>query len=194
MKLQILQPKESYFLHNLENLHDTFLCTAAQSENAFAAAFYAQCIESTYADGYETFLLDHSMSNCFQENLAQCNAFVLERFYKLAAIHHTIQVVQRRKKELCWEELAKHMQKVYAFRDNERHMADILYQCACISRSRFRALFARTTARYLFAQTELSPITLAFLMNFWYNSYQSFMASFINYVPFRVRLHTHAII
>lgn len=194
MKLHIPQLKETYLLQDLEQIHDTLLCATAQIENAFSAAFYAQCIESTYADGYETFLLDHSISNCFQENRAQCNAFVLERFYKLAAIHHTIQVVQRRKKELCWEDMANDMQKIFTFHENERHMADILYQCACISRSRFRALFARTTARYLFAQTELSPVTLAFLMNFWYNSYQSFMASFINYVPFRVRLHTHAII
>lgn len=190
----MLQSKETYLLQDLETIHDTLLHATPQLENTFAAAFYAQCIESTYADGYETFLLDHSMSNCFQENRTQCNIFVLERFYKLAAIHHTIQVVQRRKKELCWEEMADAMQQVYTFHENERHMADILYQCACISRSRFRALFARTTARYLFAQTELSPVTLAFLMNFWYNSYQSFMASFISYVPFRVRLHTHAII
>lgn len=194
MKLHIPQSKEIYLLQNLENIHDTLLQATAPLENSFFAAFYAQCIESTYADGYEIFLLDHSISNCFQENRAQCNAFVLERFYKLAAIHHTIQVVQRRKKELCWKHMANAMQTVYVFHENERHMADILYQCACISRSRFRALFARTTARYLFAQTELSPVTLAFLMNFWYNSYQSFMASFINYVPFRVRLQAHAII
>ena len=34
----------------------------------------------------------------------------------------------------------------------------------------------------------MTPQTLAFLLNFWYNSYSSFMASFVGYVPFHIRL------
>ena len=80
------------------------------------------------------------------------------------------------------------MARVYELDEKERQMADILYRCASLYQSGFADLFARTTARYFFHTLEMTPQTLAFLLNFWYNSYSSFMASFVGYVPFHIRL------
>ena len=87
-----------------------------------------------------------------------------------------------------WEEMSAAMARVYELDEKERQMADILYRCASLYQSGFADLFARTTARYLFHTIEMTPQTLAFLLNFWYNSYSSFMASFVGYVPFHIRL------
>ena len=149
---------------------------------------YMQCIESTIADGYEMFLLDFSRENYFRANVERLDLESGKRFFKLAGIHHTIRVVRRRKKQLDWEEMSAAMARVYELDEKERQMADILYRCASLYQSGFADLFARTTARYLFHTIEMTPQTLAFLLNFWYNSYSSFMASFVGYVPFHIRL------
>jgi len=69
----------------------------------------------------------------------------------------------------------------------ERDMAGLLYQCAASYQTGFQELFLKTTARYLFGDRELSGFSFAFIGNFWYNSYSSFMGSFTGYVPFHVR-------
>lgn len=171
----------------LEESREIFLERAYALDNLFYSGFYAQCVESTAADGWEMFFEDHSAANFFRENLDRLDIGAAQRFYKLAGIHHTIRVLRRRKKELKWEEMKEQMRRVYELDDMEMEMAQILYRCACLYQNRFPDLFSRTTARYLFHLTWLTPFLLAFLMNFWYNSYSSFMASYTGYVPFHVR-------
>lgn len=171
----------------LETAREEFLERAFALENLFYSGFYVQCIESTAADGYEMFFEDHSAANFFRENISLLDERGAQRFYKLAGIHHTIRVLRRRKKELRWEEMKEEMRRVYQLDEAEMEMAEILYRCACLYQNRFPDLFSRTTARYLFHLTWLTPFLLAFLMNFWYNSYSSFMASYTGYVPFHIR-------
>jgi hypothetical protein len=67
-------------------------------------------------------------------------------------------------------------------------MAELLYRCAMVYQTGFHDLFHKVTARYLFGDRELSGFSFAFIGNFWYNSYSSFMGSFTGYVPFHIRL------
>ena len=110
------------------------------------------------------------------------------RFFKLAAIHHTIRIVRRRKKELDWQEMKAVLTEIYELEQKEQDLAELLYQCAASYQSGFHELFHKTTARYLFGDRELSGFSFAFIGNFWYNSYSSFMGSFTGYVPFHIRL------
>lgn len=66
-------------------------------EDAFLRAFFAQCVESTAADAYEVFLETPLAYNYFRENLGRMDEKTLARFFKLAAIYHTIRTVRRRK-------------------------------------------------------------------------------------------------
>ena len=184
MQLHIRQKQDPVTLY-LEGQKESYLARAAQ-ETPFYEAYYMQCIESTVADGYEMFLLDFSRENYFRANVERLDLESGKRFFNLAGIHHTIRVVRRRKKQLDWEEMSAAMARVYELDEKERQMADILYRCASLYQSGFADLFARTTARYLFHTIEMTPQT--FLLNFWYNSYSSFMASFVGYVPFHIRL------
>ena len=67
-------------------------------------------------------------------------------------------------------------------------MTELLHCCAELYQSVFQELFHKTTARYLFGDKTLSGFSFAFIGNFWYNSYSSFMSSFTGYVPFHIRL------
>ena len=69
-------------------------------EDAFLRAFFAQCVESTAADAYEVFLETPLAYNYFRENLGRMDEKTLARFFKLAAIYHTIRTVRRRKSGL----------------------------------------------------------------------------------------------
>lgn len=157
-------------------------------EDAFLASFYAQCVESTAADAHEVFLETPLSFNYFRENLDRLDEEGVCRFFKLAAIHHTIRIVRRRKKELDWTLMKAALSEIYGLEEKERELAELLHQCASLYQSGFQELFHKTTARYLFGDRVLSGFSFAFIGNFWYNSYSSFMGSFTGYVPFHIRL------
>ena len=161
---------------------------ALAEDCAFYGAFYAQCVESTAADAHEVFLETPLAYNYFRENLHRLDCAGVLRFYKLAAIHHTIRIVRRRKKDLDWQEMKSAMEQVYEMNGQELEMAELLYGCSGLYRSGFYELFHKTTARYLFGDRILSGFSFAFIGNFWYNPYNGFMASFGGYVPFHVRM------
>ncbi|MDD3393863.1 MAG: hypothetical protein PHG19_04395 [Anaerotignum sp.] len=172
----------------LEECKLYFLERAYSIENQFYSAFYIQCAESTAADGYEAFLETPMEHNYFRSKLPRLNETVMIRFFKLAAIYHTIRMVRRRKKEISWEDIKKALFEAYDLTESEREMAEILQRCAFLYQAGFQDLFIKTTARYVFGDKVLSAFSFAFIGNFWYNSYSSFMGSFTGYVPFHVRM------
>ncbi len=172
----------------IEEAKEGLLEQAYREEDAFLASFYAQCIESTAADAYEMFLETPLSFNYFRDRLDILDKEGVYRFFRLAAIHHTIRIVRRWRKELVWECMYEAMARVYRLDEREAAMAGLLYQCAVGYQSGFHELFHKTTARYLFGDLVLNGFSFAFIGNFWYNSYSSFMGSFSGYVPFRVRM------
>ncbi len=165
-----------------------FLERAYNLENQFYSAFYVQCAESTGADCYEAFLETQMEHNYFRSNLNRLDETAMMRLYKLAAIHHTIRMVKRRKKEMLWANIKDAMFEAFDLTENEIQMANILQGCAFLYQTGFQELFIKTTARYVFGDKVLSAFSFAFIGNFWYNSYSSFMGSFVGYVPFHVRM------
>lgn len=172
----------------IEGEKERLLERAYHAENPFLAAFYAQCVESTAADAHEVFLETPLVFNYFRENLERLDRAAMMRFYKLAAIHHTIRIVRRRKKELDWDEMKAVMTEIYELEQKEQDLAELLHCCAVTYQTGFQELFHKTTARYIFGDRQLSGFSFAFIGNFWYNSYSSFMGSFTGYVPFHIRL------
>ena len=180
--------KENMVRFWVEKEKERLLERAYKEANPFLGAFYAQCAESTAADAHEVFLETRLAFNYFREKLEVLDEEMMKRFFKLAAIHHTIRIVRRRKKELDWQEMKAALTEIYQLEQREQDMAELLHQCAASYQTGFNELFHKTTARYLFGDRELSGFSFAFIGNFWYNSYSSFMGSFTGYVPFHIRL------
>lgn len=172
----------------IEEEKERLLVRAYDMENPFLSAFYVQCVESTAADAHEVFLETPLTFNYFREKLEQLDQESLQRFFKLAAIHHTIRIVRRRKKKLHWVEMKAALVEIYQLEQKEENLAELLYQCAARYQTGFHELFHKTTARYLFGDRVITGFSFAFIGNFWYNSYSSFMGSFTGYVPFHIRL------
>lgn len=153
----------------------------------FLGAFFAQCAESTAADAYEVFWETPLSYNYFRENRDRLDREGVARLFRLTAIHHGIRATRRRKKELDWAGMLVALAVVYGLDEREKKLAALLYDCAARYQTLFSALFGKVTARYLFGDRELSGFSFAFIGNFWYNSYSSFMGSFTGYVPFHIR-------
>ncbi len=186
----------NYLYKNKQNTIDLFfeeqkysyLFRAGELKNSFYCSFYEQCIESTVADAYEIFLETTTEHNYLQQNAKKLNREIAARFFRIMAIHHSIYMMRKKRRELYWEEMRQALFFVYDFSENEKKLADILYERACNHEDSFPALFAKTVAKYIFFSKTISPFSLAFIENFCYNSYNSFLASFTRYLSIKLRL------
>jgi hypothetical protein len=166
----------------------SYLFRAGELKNPFYASFYEQCIESTVADAYEIFLETNTENNYFQQQIKKLDKEAAARFFRIMAIHHSIYMMRKRRRELFWEEMRQALFFVYNFSENEKKLADVLYERACNHEVAFPVLFSKATARYLFYSKTISPFSLAFIENFCYNSYNSFLESFTRYLSIKMRL------
>lgn len=157
-------------------------------ENRFYSDFYVQCAESTAADVIENFLENRMEHNFFRAHMDKLDEAMLCRFFKLAGIHHTLRIMRRRQKEVSRDGLRAALFAVYQLNAQEQQMTEILECCIFNYQTGFQYLFHKITARYVFGSRALSPFSFAFIGNFWYNSYSSFMGAFCGYVPFHIRM------
>ena len=176
----------------LELYREVYLKRAYALENGFYQFFYTQCAESTTADGYEMFFELPLEYNYFYANRKLVTEETIARLFKMAGIHHTIRAVKRRRKDLEWGDMRIALCEVYDLNPQEQKMADVLAQYAFLCQTNFQDVLIKATVRYLFSQRELSAFYFAFIGNFWYNSYSSFMGALIGYIPFQVCLRKAA--
>lgn len=117
-----------------------------------------------------------------------------------------------------WESIKFHLYDIFSFSLSEIDMAEVLYSAisgnthdivssGCMgdvgefgefgsdykyisitNSNHFQSLIIKVTARYLFDNYYLDNFSFAFIGNFWYNSYNSFIGTFLCYVPFSVHL------
>ena len=184
--------KSDFIRKNIESQKDMYLERTRELRNSFFQAFFEQCIESTVADAYEIFLETKTEHNYFQKHIKELDEGCGQRFFKLMAIHHSIKMVRKKRKELQWGEMCQALGTVFNFTKTEGKLADILYGYACMQDSVFSFLFARVAAGYLFFSPKLNPFSVAFIENFCYNSYSNFMASFTKYLSVNLRLRKAA--
>ena len=182
------QKKQDIIKENIEEQKYFFLERAEKLENSFYEAFFEHSIENAVADAYEIFLETKTEYNYFEQQLNELNKEKGIRFLKLVAMYHSIRLSRIKRRKLRWREMKRNLYFVFQLNDTEKKLADALYSCAKSGESCFSDLFAKTTARYIFGSHSLSPFSLAFIENFCYNSFNSFMASFTKYLSVNMRL------
>ncbi len=180
--------KQDIIKENIEEQKYFFLERAEKLENSFYESFFEHSIENAVADAYEIFLEKKTEYNYFEQQLPTLDKEKGKRFLKLVAIYHSIRLSRIKRRKLRWREMKRNLYYVFQLNDTEKKLADVLYGCAKSGESCFSDLFAKTTARYVFGSLTLSPFSLAFIENFCYNSFNSFMASFTKYLSVNVRL------
>jgi len=173
---------------DMEQMKDGYMERTGEIKDSFYRSFFELCTESVLADMYEMFLETETESNYFRVHLWELNKENGSRFFKIMALHHAIKIVRKKRNQLDWLEMKQFLYFVYEFNEAEKQMAELLYICACEHESRFLNLFGKVVARYVFATKTLTPFSLAFIVNFCYNSYSSFLSTFTRYLSVTVRL------
>lgn len=172
----------------IEDQKTLFLEKVYRLENPFYLAFYEQSVESIVADGYEFFVELECEYNYFYENLWKLTNRRGQRFFKMMSMYHTIKILRKKRDKLRCEEMKQVLFSVFSFNETEKRLYELLYHCACQYEGEFQNLFNKALAKYIFGDDINNPFTLAFIQNFCYNSYNSFMRSFTRYVSLGRRL------
>lgn len=157
-------------------------------ENSFYLSFYELVVEFTVIDAYEFFIETNCHSNFFYEHLELMDKERGMRFFKIMAMYHTIKMLRKKRNDLNLNEMSKVMFLVYDFDEEEKKLFKLLYVCCVKFEKQFPPLFSKTLGKYLFGVDVVNPFTLAFIENFCYNSFNSFLSYFSKYISVNRRI------
>ena len=186
--LNVYKRKEQIVEQSVECHREYLLERTSHINNSFLSAFYEQAIESTVADSYEYFVENVSQNNVFYQNLKSMNKETGKRFLKMMSMYHSIKILRKKRNELQVEPMKEAMTYVFELNEAELRLFHLLYTCACQYPFQFEKMFAVSLYRYLYGKEISNPFVLAFIENFCYNSYQSFLLSFTRYITINRRL------
>ncbi len=174
--------------NTVENQKMDILKRVYKLENSFYLSFYELTAEFTVIDAYSFFLETDCQSNIFSRNIDIMDMERGMRFFKIMAMHHTIKMLRKRREELDPDDMAMCMFDVYDFDEEEKKLFNLLFICAVKFKEHFPSLFSKSLLRYLFAEETNNPFALAFIENFCYNSYKTFMGYLSKYISINRRI------
>ena len=184
----IYSGKNKIIASSVESQKDTILDKVYCLENSFYLSFYELVTEFTVIDAYEYFIEIDCHSNFFYENIDYMNEERGMRFFKIMAMYHTIKILRKKRNVLNPEDMCQTMFSIYNFDEEEKHLFKLLYVCAVKFEKQFPILFSRVLGKYLFGDDVDNPFTLAFIENFCYNSFNSFLSYFSKYISLNRRI------
>ena len=184
----IYSGKDKIIESAVESQKDSILDKVYSLENSFYLSFYELAAEFTVIDAYEFFVELDCHSNFFYDNIGLMDNERGRRFFKIMAMYHTIRMLRKKRDELDAEEMSQSMFFVYSFDEAEEKLFKLLYSCAVNFERQFPVLFARSLGKYLFGKDIDNPFTLAFVENFCYNSFNSFLSYLSKYISINRRI------
>lgn len=176
----------------IESFRVYFLENCYKLERSFNQDFFINCIESVTADLQEILLDTNTQHNFFLHYDSQEKELLIFRFYKLIAIHSTVCISAKQPEYIEWSDVKHQLFFIFQCSKEEIKIAEYLYHAITHNSYEFQISLIKITVFYLFELKILTDFYFAFLGNFWYNSYNNFIISFTQYVPFSVRIDKYA--
>lgn len=184
-----LKPVKSYLVKkNIENLVDNYLTKISSTTNKFRSNFFSQVFNCASADILEFYI--ESTSNIRYLNEAN-NTFdyeTTEQLLKWFSLYNTLRfrsesLEQNEVDSLDYTDLLY----IFQFSNYEKQFIIKIVDIINFSETEFQIMFANYIIENVFDYKN-NTILLAFVVNFLYNSYDSFIKSFNAYVEFRAYL------
>ena len=176
------------FINELENIKTEYVDNAYKVNNSFCSSFYALLAEFSAIDAKEFFIINNFRSNIFKLSAEKINSERKRRFFKIIAMHHTIQMLAKKKDKLDFFTMSIFFYKIYSFEETEKQLFEILYKYRMEFPKQFPAVFARTAIKYIFGSDNGSAFFVAFFQNFCYNSFKTFVKYFSEYISINRRI------
>lgn len=182
-----MRKNEVIVKNHIESHKDEYLNKIYELENPFYIAFYELSVCNIVADGYDFFADLKCENNFFKDNILRINDFTGKKFIKILSLYHTIRILKIQK-DINPDEMKSVLFSIFEFNENEQKIFDILLKCAINHENRFHRLFSTAFVKYVFGIEIMSPFSLAFVENFCYNSFNSFLCSFTRFMTLQRRI------
>gem|GEM_PF-991043 len=177
--------KKSLIQKHVVDQSDYFFSRTENVENKGVKKFYDHLICSTMADGYE-FFMDLLNSKSYRDRIGLIDDDKGKKMYKLNAMYYTIKFLD--KSENMGESLnmvRNDMFKIFNFnKQDKKDFADFL-TLHSKNESKFEADFSKYVVKNTIGNDGVNQASLAFVTNFFYGSYKSFVNSYNTYVSSR---------
>ncbi|MBS4959696.1 MAG: hypothetical protein KHZ62_02610 [Clostridiales bacterium] len=176
----------------LEEEKEYLISRCRRESDSFFSAFFEHSVDSLYADAFEVFFENAAESNIFRQSLFQMKEEQISRFYKMYTMLFLIRFLAERKRFWKRVEMPLSFFEVFELSEGEQKLFYLLQQGQNRFPHQFLELFSRAAGRFILNKEEWGVFSIAFMENFCYNSFNSFMASFTRYISIDRRLEKTA--
>ena len=176
------------FMEEMDKIREDYVKKSAELSNSFCSAFYALMAEFAAIDAQESFCGTYCRSNVFNKYMPYMDSERKRRFFKIMAMHHTIQMMAKKRDKLDFYVVSVCFYKVYELEESEKKLFEILYKYRMSFPKQFPDAFSKTALKYMFGRDETNIFAIAFLENFCYNSFKTFLKYFSEYISINRRI------
>lgn len=168
---------------NLDKEYEIYLQRTDEIEDKFIKKFFLQINTCAKADAYEMFLEVYKQQN---EMFKTSETIAFETFiaaYKWLAYYNVITFLFNESKLINVQFVKDTFYEIFQPNFDEVRAFLRLDDIELTSRTVFDTEFSKEFINNLLQIENISPVALAFINNFFYNSYEGFIKSFTNYAP-----------
>lgn len=177
--------KKNLIQKHVVDQSDYFFSRAENIENKDVKKFYDQLICSTMADGYE-FFMDLLNSKSYRDRIGLINDDKGKKMYKLNAMYYTIKFMDKSESMVENSNIVKKdMFKIFNFNKQDKKDFVKFLNLHKDDQSKFEVDFSKYVVKNTIGNDEINQASLAFVANFFYGSYKSFVNSYNTYVASR---------
>ncbi|MCJ7855463.1 hypothetical protein MUJ63_04020 [Lachnospiraceae bacterium NSJ-143] len=176
------------FMDEIDSMREKYVERAVKLTNSFCVSFYALLSEFSAIDAEEGFCSMFSRSNVLKKYMKYMDSERKRRFFNVMAMHHTIQMLAKKRDKLNYYVVSICLYEVYDFAENEKKLFDILYKCRMEFPKQFPDFFSKAAIKYMFGRDDDNIFAIAFFENFCYNSFKTFVKYFSEYISINRRI------
>ena len=176
------------FINELEDIKTEYVNNAYEVQNSFCSSFYALLAQFSAIDAKECLHMNNLRSNVSKLSADKMDNERKRRFFKIIAMHHTIQMLAKKKDKLDFFTMSIFFYKIYSLEEVEKQLFEILYKYRTDFPKQFPAVFARAAIKYVFGSDKSGVFFMAFFQNFCYNSFKTFVKYFSEYISINRRI------
>ncbi len=186
--LDIISEEKTQFLEDINNMREIYVDKSLALTNTFCSSFFSLVSEFSAIDAKESFYGTNCRSNLFKRYVKYMDDERKRRFFNTMAMHHTIQMLAKKRDKLNFYILSVCLYDVYGFKENEKKFFEILYKYRMSFPRQFPDIFSKAAVKYIFNIDEEDIFSIAFFENFCYNSFNIFLKYFSEYISINRRI------
>lgn len=183
------KPVQKYNIRkNLDIEYDRLINKTEQLGGRFLKYFYSQVVNCAKADVYEFYIEILNDKGIYDKVNFSVSKDSLSCMLKWISFYHVVRFIDKKGRQLDGEEIEFVLFDLFQFDDEEKEIFTYFSGLNAESRAVFEVEFAKFMIDRVM-KFDSDTIVLAFVNNFFYNSFEGFVKSFTNYVSLNSKIY-----